>query len=462
MSIQTAEQYEMNEQYELAFAQYKKEFERRPSDLQVLERLGHLAMMLNKKDEAADYYAKILEKDMTNTLCYEQLMDIYADKDRYKYYIYRGNLHSVEQKYEQAINDFKKALANTDNETEIVMTRFTIANLYAQTGNINKAIDEYLKTLDYEETPQDVFLKLADLYIKEDIIPSAIDILERAKKRFDTTQINEQLAKLYLKNNEPQKAKDLTQDELFQIKCMMECNEDVFEKLCNLEDKYKNNAEFYALKAQYHYMKDEYDEALKCVEKYNELNRNSALVYQMRALIYENKKDDYNAHLNWGKYNLVRGNKDIAVNEFLNAYQLNDKDIELMNTLAILLEETGDKNHAIEFWEKISLEEPSNKKALEKLADFRESIGDIRMQCEYLEKIYELDKRNAMIVKKLAQIYEKLKNKPAAIEFYKKYISLAQNANDYTAIKNKITKLENVNMEEDERLLDKIMRFFNK
>ena len=354
MSMQTAEQYEANEQYEQAYEEYKKEHEKHPSDLGILERLGHLAMMLNKKDEAAEYYSKILEKDMTNTLCYEQLMDIYVDTDKYKYYIYRGNLHSVEQKLEQAISDYKKALNNTEDEKEIVMTRFTLANLYEQTGNTQKAIDEFLRTLEYEENHEEVFIKLAALYVKEDMITSAIDVLERALPRFDTDTVKENLAKLYLKNNQPQKAKELTKDEIFQVKCMLECGEDAYEKLCSLEDKHKNNPEFYALKAQYYYIQEEYDKALECVEKYNELNRNSALVYQTRALIYENKNDDYNAHLNWGKFHLVRGHKDIAVNEFLNAYQLKDNDIELMNTLAVLLEETGDKNHAIEFWEKIS------------------------------------------------------------------------------------------------------------
>ena len=461
----TAEQYEQNEQYDLAYEEYKKELARHPGDLQTMERLAHLAMMLNKHDEAADYYCKILEKDMTNTLCYEQLMDIYVDKDKYKYYIYRGNLHSVEQKYEQAINDYKKALSNTDNETETVMTRFTIANLYAQIGNTNRAIDEYLKTLDYEETTPDVFIKLADLYVKEDIIPSAIDILERAKKRFNSTDINEKLARLYLKNNQPEKAKEITQDELFKIKCMLECNEDVYDKLCTIEPNYKSNPDFYALKAQYFYMQNEYDKALECVEKYNELNRNSALVYQMRALIYENKNDDYNAHLNWGKYNLVRGNKDIAVNEFLNAYQLNGEDIELMNTLAVLLEETGEKHHAIEFWEKISKVEPTNKKAIAKLAEFRANIGDIKMQCDYLETLYEMDKNNVSVIKKLAQLYEKLGNKALCTEYYKKYLYLVPNASDYETIKSKISKydkLSSIVVKEEEGLLDKIMRIFNK
>ncbi len=459
-----AEQYEQNEEYEKAYEEYKKEHNARPSDLGVLERLGSLAMMLGKKEEAAGYYSKILEKDVTNTLCYEQLMDIYVETDRYKYYVYRGNLHSVEQKLEQAINDYKKALNQTQDERQIVMTRFTLANLYAQTGNTQKAIDEFVKTLDYEDTNEEVYIKLADLYIKEGIITSAIDTLERAHKRFGTDKTAESLAQAYLRNNEPEKAKELTKDELFKVKCMLECGEkdEAYKILSETEQRHKNNPEYYALKAQYYYILQEYDKALECVERYNKLNPNSALVYQMRALIYENTNDEYNEHLNWGKYNLVRGNKDVAVNEFLTAFQINSKSVDLMNTLASLLEETGDKNHSVEFWEKISQSEPTNKKALEKLADFRESIGDYRMQAEYLEKLYELDKRNAIVIKKLAKTYEKIKNKPAAVEFYTKYLEAAPTSNDADAIRAKLQKLEHTDMQEDEGLLDKIMKFFSK
>ncbi len=459
-----AEQLEDNEQYLEAYEEYKKYYQKSPNDLSLLEKLGHLAMMLDKKDEAAEFYCKILEKDLTNTLCYEQLMDIYIDTDKYKYYVYRGNLHSVEHKYEHAINDFKKALNNTDNDTEIVMTRYTLANLYSQSGNNTKAIDEFLKILEYENNNEEVFLKLAELYLKENLLSSAIDTLERAQEKFNTDKTNETLANLYLKNGEPEKAQNITKNELLKVKCMLECGENncANDILNEIEGKYKNNAEYQSLKAQYYFVTGEYEKALEHVDLFSKIDPNSPLVYQMRALIYENSNDTFNEHLNWGKYNLVRGNKDIAINEFLNAYQVNEKDIELLNTIAVLLEETGDRNHAIEFWEKITIAEPTNKKAFEKLADFRESIGDYKLQAEYLEELYNLDKRNAIVVKKLAQTYEKLKNKPAAIEYYTKYTQIAGASEDVEKIREKLQKLEHTNMVEDEGLLDKIMRFFNK
>ena len=68
MSLQTAEQFEENEQYTQAFEEYKKLYERNPKDLSLLERLGHLSMLLDNKEEAAKYYSEILESDATNVL----------------------------------------------------------------------------------------------------------------------------------------------------------------------------------------------------------------------------------------------------------------------------------------------------------------------------------------------------------------------------------------------------------
>ena len=63
MSLQTAEQLEENEQYSEALEEYKRLYERNPKDLSLLERLGHLSILLNNKDDAAQYYSTILEQE---------------------------------------------------------------------------------------------------------------------------------------------------------------------------------------------------------------------------------------------------------------------------------------------------------------------------------------------------------------------------------------------------------------
>ena len=465
MSLQTAEQFEENEQYTLAFEEYKKLYERNPKDLSLLERLGHLSMLLDNKEEAAKYYSEILESDATNVLAYEQLMDIYVTTDKYKYYIYRGNMHTVEHKLEHAINDYKKAINCAQEDKDMISARFVLGTLYEQEGNNIKAIDEYLKVIEHEDTHEEVYIRLANLYVKEDAIPSAIDVLERGRKAgFDKTNLKEQLADLYLKNQNPEKAIEITSDELTKVKCLLDMDKksEAIEKLQKMEGQYNHIPQFYSLKAQYYYMTKDFDKALECVEEFDKYEKNSPLTYQMRALIYEEKNDDYNSYLNWGKYNLVRGNKDIAINEFLNANQIKDNDINLLNTLAMLLEESGDKNHAMEFYEKISKFDETDKKSLQKLAEFRESIGDYKAQAEYLLKLYHLDKRNSTTVRQLGEAYEKLRNKPAAVECYEKYLEIGKGNPDYSKIQHKLEKLQNTEMQEEEGFIDKIMKWFNK
>ena len=465
MSLQTAEQFEENEQYTQAFEEYKKLYERNPKDLSLLERLGHLSMLLDNKEEAAKYYSEILESDATNVLAYEQLMDIYVSTDKYKYYIYRGNMHTVEHKLEHAINDYKKAINCAQEDKDIISARFVLGTLYEQEGNNVKAIDEYLKVIEHEDSHEEVYIRLANLYVKEDAVPSAIDVLERGRKAgFDKTNLKEQLADLYLKNGNPEKAIDITSDELTKVKCLLDMDKksEAFEKLQEMEGQYNHIPQFYSLKAQYYYMTKDFDKALECVEEFDIYEKNSPLTYQMRALIYEEKNDDYNSYLNWGKYNLVRGNKDIAINEFLNAHQIKDDDINLLNTLAMLLEESGDKNHAMEFYEKISKMDENDKKSLQKLAEFRESIGDYKSQAEYLLKLYHLDKRNSTTVRQLGEAYEKLRNKPAAVECYEKYLEIGKGNPDYSKIQHKLEKLQNTEMQEEEGFIDKIMKWFNK
>lgn len=465
MSLQLAEQFEANEQYEQAYLEYQKAFEQTPEDLGILERLGHLALILEKTEEAANYYHKILERDVTNSLAYEQLMSIYENTDRYKYYVYRGNKNSLEGKLEFAINDFKKALSHASEETQIVMTRLTLANLYNQLGNTLKAIDEYNFILEYDNLHEEIFLQLADIYMKDGACPSAIDALMRAKQKgFDTDRINEALAAVYLKSGNPEKTIEFTKDELLKIQAMLEIGkvDEAYSKLQALPEEYKKTPRYYTLQAQYYYSAKEFDNALEFIDEFDKMVPNSPLTYQMRALVYEEKGDEYNAHLNWGKYNIIRKNIDIAINEFLNAVQMKDDDVDLLFTLAALLTDNGETNHAAEYYERIVELDPNNKEALRKLAAFREGIGDYKMQVQYLEKIVDVDSKDLGALKDLARGYERIKANKKAIEVYNKYLELVKDPVDHKMAQERLNKLTaSVSEEEDSvGLLDKIMNFF--
>ena len=237
-----------------------------------MERLAHLALILGNKDEAASFYNEILKRDVTNPLAYDQLMSIYENTDKYKYYIYRGNKNSIEGKLEFAINDFKKALSVANEGTQIAMTRLTLANLYRRAGNNMKAIDEFNVLLEGEDLHEEMFLELADMYLQDEAYSSAIDTLQRAKnKGFDTPRVNEGLAAVYLKSGDAQSAIEYTNDELLKIQCMLELGqgEEAYKKLDELPEELKNNPRYYTLRAQYYYSSKDFEQALNAIEEYN-------------------------------------------------------------------------------------------------------------------------------------------------------------------------------------------------
>lgn len=464
MSITTAEQLEANEQYDKAYEEYKRVYSQK-QNVDILERLGHISMILGKKEEAVEYYSKLLELDASNVMAYEQLMDLYMNTNRYKYYVARGNLHIVQEELSHAVSDFKKALDKTQELEEMNSCRFVLATLYEGLGKSHQAIDEYLRILDSANVSEVVYLKLAQIYVQEDSIGSAIGILERAREHdCDTDNIKENLAELYLRNNQPDKARELSQDSLVKIRSLLdeEKNQEAFELLEGVKVNYKKNAKFHSLFAQYYFNVKDWDNSLAEVIEFDKFEKNSPLTYQMRALIFEEKGNEFDAHINWARYNLAKRDREVALNEYLAAYQIRDYDLLLVKNIAELLEEMNEKNHAMEFWEKLTKLEPKNKKALEKVAEFKGSIGDYRSEAETLEMLYELDDKNASVIKKLAKVYEKLRNKDKALEFYNKFISVSPVNDEYEQIKAKISKLESTEMVEEVGLIDKIMGLFGK
>ena len=291
MSIETAEQYEENGQYEEAYEEYKKSYMHNPNDLMLLSQLGHLSVMLSKKDEAEEYYNKMLTLDAANPTAYEQLMDIYIDTDKYKYYVCRGNYHIVQQQIEHAANDFQKAINHAGGEASLVApARFVLGTLYEGLGNSNKAIDEFLKVLDYEDYANaETYLRLANLYAKDDVLGSAIETLERAlNSGVDDDEIREALAKFYFKDGVPAKAKEISNNKLTKIKAMLALGEldEAKRALDSLTDVEKADSLTDSLKAEYYYTAKDYDNALTSVEDYAKKEPNHPLVFQMRALIY--------------------------------------------------------------------------------------------------------------------------------------------------------------------------------
>ena len=107
--MKLAEQLEMNEKYEEAYAEYKKELTHKSNDIELLTKLAHIALIIEKKEDAKFYYAKILELDPASVLAHEQLIDLFQNEDKFRYYLLKGNLSSLQQQYSHAKSNYKKA-----------------------------------------------------------------------------------------------------------------------------------------------------------------------------------------------------------------------------------------------------------------------------------------------------------------------------------------------------------------
>lgn len=417
-----AEQLEQDEKYEEAYAEYKKQMAQKPADVELLTKLGHLALILEKKEDAKIYYAKILEIDPPNILAHEQLIDIFMHEDRFKYYLLRGNLRALQQQMSHAKSDFKKAIDHAKDPQEALPARYLYAGLCEGQGRLNEAIDEYLRISDYDEKNPVVFLKLAELYEKTEGLVAAIQTLERGRRDRGFKDFEEILAGYYIRNSQPEKAYELAQSELTKARALFDMgrNDAGYEILMGVKDKYSKEKIFHSLLAQYYFQKDMFEEAFKEIDEYEKIDSKSPLIYQMRALIYEKQGDAFNEHINWGKYNVMRGEKDVALNEYLIAYRFNDKDVDLIETIAALLEAEGDKTKASEFYERLADVDPKNRLALEKIAEFRESIGDNYGAIEYMERLKEIDPRNQFLQDNYEKIKSSAENGTGFLQFLKK------------------------------------------
>lgn len=268
-----AEQLEQDEKYEEAYAEYKKQMVQKPADVELLTKLGHLALILEKKEDAKIYYAKILEIDPPNILAHEQLIDIFMHEDRFKYYLLRGNLRALQQQMSHAKSDFKKAIDHAKDPQEALPARYLYAGLCEGQGRLNEAIDEYLRISDYDEKNPVVFLKLAELYEKTEGLVAAIQTLERGRKDRGFKDFEEILAGYYIRNSQPEKAYELAQSELTKARALFDMgrNDAGYEILMGVKDKYSKEKIFHSLLAQYYFQKDMFEEAFKEIDEYEKL-----------------------------------------------------------------------------------------------------------------------------------------------------------------------------------------------
>lgn len=337
-------------------------------------------------DKALEIYNQIIQVNPTDEVALACVRDIYEEKDdRFNYYLARANINIAQNKLEYAINDTKKAVAlDMDN----IDARRKLARLYKVSKQNLKAIDEFLRLLALNNKDFDVYFELVDLYMMEKCTESAISVARQGLDNFPEDKgMHNMLAQLYFKNDDFENALAVVEDDMLKAKILLQKGDDEQAKAIldnynpnNCNDIQKRN--YYVLMAQYLYNTKKFDESLNQIENYVKISGPDAVSFQMKALIYEEKNDEFNSYLNWGFCRKVQGRIDEAIVEFNHAYQLNQKDKTVLFELAQLYLLQKEKYVAMEFYQKV-YDIDKDEEAKKILAEFYYSEGDFKKAEEY-------------------------------------------------------------------------------
>ena len=451
-----------NENYEKSYELLKTAYELDKTNPEILEKVALHAKMLDKSDEAIVYWEALIEVDPNSLLAYSELQDIYLTTNKYKYYLTRAKVKILQENISQAVSDYKKAIDNTQIEKEIIEARLLLAKSYEFLGKTTSAIDEYFKIVDVEDNLL-VYYKLAELYSSMNDKHSAVTVLKRAFEAYpDESSLKEMLAGFLMETGQHDDALEYVQSDLTKAKILLakDENKKAYEVLENIED--KTSANYYALLAEYFFNTKNFEKCIENITEYKKLEPQSPLVYQMLALVYEEKDDLFNAHYNWGKFYIQKGDYDVAKNEFIYAHNLNPKSAQVIKDIILLNENTGDNSSLVEFYEKLLVAEPDNQQALKSLGNFYYDVGEYNNALEYYLKAESSARNDFSVFKDIARCYEKLRKNLSAKEYYQKYLDNAPLGSDTEVIKSKIAKMSDENVSEDEGILEKIMKFFVK
>lgn len=454
-----------NEDYDKAYEMLTKAYDKLKDDAEYLEQIALLAKTMDKNEDAAKYWEELVVVNPNSLVGYSELLDIYNNTNKYKYYITRAKYKILNEKVSQSIDDYKKALSSTTDETEQINARFLLAKALEHVGKVQEAIDEYFRIVELKDDIA-IYHKLADLYSEMGDRFSAISVLERAVKAFpEVDQLAEYLSALYLKEGQYDKALTNARNEYSKIKAyLMNGQNDVAFELLekNVDEK---NANYVALMAEYYFNIKDWGKTTEFIDKFNELSPQNPLVYQMRALVCDENKDDYGYHYNMGKCYSYKQNYDLALAEYLNAHRFDSTKSDAVKEIIKINESTGDKTSLMEFYEKLVRQEPENTFALKGLGDIYADMYEFKSALEYYKKAEKLNANDYELLNKIGFACEKVKDMASAKEYYEKYLAKAPLSPDSEKIKEKLAKMGDVAanvVNDEEGFIDKIMRLFSK
>ena len=457
-TLHQIDKLEEDENYEAAYALCTNVLKNEPNNEDLLEKTAMLAKIVGDTDKCIEYWEHLLEVKPSSQVAYYELQDIYLDKDKFKYYTMRAKYRVIENKPEAAVSDFQKAIANTDDEKAKIETRFLIASIYKATGKPDKAENQYLLILDSDPKNTMASMLLAETYMQKDDIDAAINTLLQAYK-YDNDNLNlkRSLGNLYLKSGDTKAASEFITDDYSNAKVLLQegKNEEAKAVLDKMPQK---DGQYYLLLAEYYYNIKNTEECFKTIDEFTKLTPRHPLTFQMRALCYEIEGNEARAKYNWGWYNRMKGQTDIALAEFLESNSI-EKSADTLEQIIKIYDEQNDKTTAAEFVAQLIEIEPDNIQALKRLAEFYQSIGDADSAYDYYSKVLKYDENNYKVMMNVAKLAEKVGEEDKALEYYKTVSEKSTDVNEKLAAQKRYNILSGA---EDESIITKFLDWIKK
>lgn len=367
------ESYIKNDKLDKALTMVDDALEIFPDDINFIELRGNALVKLEKWDEGADEYKKIILKD---DIPFETKMRI-------------GTAF-----YSEALNDSsvipyaERILLQIDSDTSDWQINAFLGELANKREDDSLTLHYFRKSIDLAQLNSELRIRLGQiLFEDEDYTNTAIE-MERAVKKFPNNHVINFILGLSLAQNS---------DHLGALPYL--------EKAVTLNPNDLNTTLAYCYSLD---QTDREDDALVYLNRALRIDPKNIQALGMMGLIYDGK----------GEYTKSDSIYSIAVN-------IDSSDIMILNNFAYSLAERGkDLDLALEMVQKAIDEEPDNSSYLDTIGWVYYKLGDYPKAKEYIYKAIEQDENNATLLDHLGDIYFKLGNEKKALKYWKSSLEI--------------------------------------
>lgn len=468
VNSQLAETYLRLNQIEKAEEFGKKAVELEPGNADYRSTLAGIYASLKKYDEAKDQYKKIIELDPSNTKAPLLIGILEAEKgqlvegietlsrileenpENIMALFYRAKMHIEQDNVEKAKADLDKALtlkpnfveagtalgiiheklSNTEEAIKVYSRiqgtgsfKKRLAQLYLQSNQIDKALNELLEYQKAEPDDYTARVKIGLIYFEKKDLINARKVFEGILKeeptadnvRFYLAWVLEEAKELNLALTEFKKVKSdstLFKESSLHIGFILKEQKKFDEGLKfskKLIDSNANEEEYFDMHASFLEAKREFAKSLQVVENALVMFPKSEKLAYFKGVLQEKN-----------------GNLAGAIATMKSLVSMNPNNYHALNFVAYLYAESGENLEEAESLVKKAMSLKPNDGFIEDtLGWVLFKKGNIKESQQALERAVALQPEEAIIIEHLGDVYERQKEYSKAKEFYKKAVQLA-------------------------------------